>query len=50
MTNHSETDTEPTLLFEKRGGVATLTLNRPAARNVLTTGDLSKNAFRNRIR
>ncbi len=27
-----------TLLFERQGGVATLTLNRPAARNALTTG------------
>ncbi len=26
------------LLFEKRGGIATLTLNRPDARNALTTG------------
>jgi len=26
------------LLFDQRGGVATLTLNRPAARNALTTG------------
>jgi len=28
----------PILLFESRGGVATLTLNRPAARNALTAG------------
>jgi 2-(1,2-epoxy-1,2-dihydrophenyl)acetyl-CoA isomerase len=28
----------PTLLFERQRGVATLTLNRPAARNALTTG------------
>jgi 2-(1,2-epoxy-1,2-dihydrophenyl)acetyl-CoA isomerase len=27
-----------TLLFERQGGVATLTLNRPEARNALTTG------------
>lgn len=29
---------ESSLLFERRGGVATLTLNRPAARNALTPG------------
>ena len=33
----TEKNTEATLLFEKAGGVATLTLNRPAARNALTT-------------
>ena len=33
----TEKNTEPTLLFERAGGVATLTLNRPAARNALTT-------------
>jgi len=38
MTNRSETEPEPTLLFERQGGVATLTLNRPEARNALTTG------------
>jgi 2-(1,2-epoxy-1,2-dihydrophenyl)acetyl-CoA isomerase len=38
MTSHSDKDTEPTLLFESLGGVATLTLNRPAARNALTAG------------
>jgi 2-(1,2-epoxy-1,2-dihydrophenyl)acetyl-CoA isomerase len=38
MTDHGENNTEPTLLFEREGGVATLTLNRPAARNALTTG------------
>jgi 2-(1,2-epoxy-1,2-dihydrophenyl)acetyl-CoA isomerase len=38
MTNDSETNSEPTLLFERQGGVATLTLNRPDARNALTTG------------
>jgi 2-(1,2-epoxy-1,2-dihydrophenyl)acetyl-CoA isomerase len=38
MTGHGETNTEPTLLFAVEGGVATLTLNRPAARNALTTG------------
>jgi 2-(1,2-epoxy-1,2-dihydrophenyl)acetyl-CoA isomerase len=38
MTDHNETDTESTLLFENHGGVATLTLHRPAARNALTTG------------
>jgi enoyl-CoA hydratase/carnithine racemase len=35
---HTSTDSEPTLLFEWQGGVATLTLNRPEARNALTTG------------
>jgi 2-(1,2-epoxy-1,2-dihydrophenyl)acetyl-CoA isomerase len=29
-------ETEPELLYEKRNGIATLTLNRPAARNALT--------------
>ena len=38
MTDHSEKNTEPSLLFERQGGVATLTLNRPAARNALTAG------------
>jgi 2-(1,2-epoxy-1,2-dihydrophenyl)acetyl-CoA isomerase len=38
MTDHGEENTEPTLLFERQGGVATLTLNRPAARNALTAG------------
>lgn len=38
MTDPDEQNTEPTLLFERQGGVATLTLNRPAARNALTTG------------
>ena len=37
MTSPGEQETEPTLLFETRDGVATLTLNRPAARNALTT-------------
>ena len=37
MTSPGELETEPTLLFETRDGVATLTLNRPAARNALTT-------------
>ena len=36
MKASSETETETALLFEKRGGVATLTLNRPAAHNALT--------------
>ena len=38
MTDHGDENTEPTLLFERQGGVATLTLNRPAARNALTAG------------
>jgi 2-(1,2-epoxy-1,2-dihydrophenyl)acetyl-CoA isomerase len=36
MTNQGEPGTDPILLFERQGGVATLTLNRPAARNALT--------------
>jgi 2-(1,2-epoxy-1,2-dihydrophenyl)acetyl-CoA isomerase len=38
MTDHGEENTEPTLLFERQWGVATLTLNRPATRNALTAG------------
>jgi 2-(1,2-epoxy-1,2-dihydrophenyl)acetyl-CoA isomerase len=38
MTDHSERDAEPVLLFGRQSGVATLTLNRPAKRNALTTG------------
>jgi 2-(1,2-epoxy-1,2-dihydrophenyl)acetyl-CoA isomerase len=38
MTDRSAKDTEPVLLFERQGAVATLTLNRPAARNALTAG------------
>ncbi|MFN0154133.1 MAG: enoyl-CoA hydratase/isomerase family protein [Gaiella sp.] len=38
MTDEFDKDTEPALLFAIQGGVATLTLNRPAARNALTTG------------
>ena len=38
MTHRDETESEPTLLFERQGGVATLTINRPQARNALTTG------------
>ena len=38
MTDHGEENTEATLLFERQGDVATLTLNRPNARNALTTG------------
>ena len=38
MTDHGEENTEATLLFERHGDVATLTLNRPDARNALTTG------------
>jgi 2-(1,2-epoxy-1,2-dihydrophenyl)acetyl-CoA isomerase len=38
MTERSEQSGDPTLLFERQGGVATLTLNRPEARNALTTG------------
>jgi 2-(1,2-epoxy-1,2-dihydrophenyl)acetyl-CoA isomerase len=37
VTDHDEKNTEPTLLLEKQGGVATLRLNRPEARNALTT-------------
>jgi 2-(1,2-epoxy-1,2-dihydrophenyl)acetyl-CoA isomerase len=36
MSGSSAPEAEDALLFEKRGGVATLTLNRPAARNALT--------------
>jgi 2-(1,2-epoxy-1,2-dihydrophenyl)acetyl-CoA isomerase len=38
MTERSEQSGDPPLLFERQGGVATLTLNRPEARNALTTG------------
>jgi 2-(1,2-epoxy-1,2-dihydrophenyl)acetyl-CoA isomerase len=38
MTQHDDPSTGPDLLFERQGAVATLTLNRPAARNALTTG------------
>jgi 2-(1,2-epoxy-1,2-dihydrophenyl)acetyl-CoA isomerase len=38
MTDHVEENTEATLLFERQGDVATLTLNRPDVRNALTTG------------
>ena len=38
MKDRVEEGSEPTLLVEREGGVATLTLNRPAARNALTTG------------
>jgi len=38
MTERSEQSGDPTLLFERQGGVATLTLNRPEARNALTPG------------
>ncbi len=37
MTDSRATSPEPSLLFDLSGGVATLTLNRPAARNALTT-------------
>jgi len=37
MTNPCEQNTERILLFERQGGAAMLTLNRPAARNALTT-------------
>ncbi len=36
MKGSSETETETALLFKKRDGIATLTLNRPAAHNALT--------------
>jgi len=38
MTERHEQSSDPSLLFERHGGVATLTLNRPEARNALTTG------------
>jgi 2-(1,2-epoxy-1,2-dihydrophenyl)acetyl-CoA isomerase len=38
MTHPCEQSTERILLFERQGGAAMLTLNRPAARNALTTG------------
>jgi 2-(1,2-epoxy-1,2-dihydrophenyl)acetyl-CoA isomerase len=38
MPEANASDAEDTLLFEKAGGVATLTLNRPQTRNALTTG------------
>ena len=38
MTDHGKENTEATLLFEQQGEVAKLTLNRPDARNALTTG------------
>jgi len=37
MTDPCEPNTERILLFERQGGAAMLTLNRPAARNALTT-------------
>ncbi len=37
MTGSRQAETEAALLYEKQGGIATLTLNRPAARNALTT-------------
>lgn len=36
MTEQRENNTEPTLLFGRQNGVATLTLNRPDTRNALT--------------
>ena len=38
MSESIEAQSDAALLLEKRGGVATFTLNRPAARNALTTG------------
>lgn len=38
MAESTGTDADAALLFEKSGGVASLTLNRPAARNALTCG------------
>ncbi|MBW2446131.1 MAG: enoyl-CoA hydratase/isomerase family protein [Deltaproteobacteria bacterium] len=38
MSESVEADGEGDLLFEKQSGVATFTLNRPAARNALTPG------------
>ena len=40
MTESNEPETQTALLYEKQGGVATLTLNRPAARNALTAAML----------
>ena len=37
MTRLSSSKAEDALLFDKRGGIATLTLNRPDARNALTS-------------
>lgn len=37
MAGQNASGAEEALLFEKRGGVATLTLNRPEARNALTS-------------
>ncbi len=36
MTRSTPPASDGALLFNKRGGVATLTLNRPDARNTLT--------------
>jgi len=38
MTDQLENKPVPTLLYERQSGVVTLTLNRPAARNAITTG------------
>ena len=38
MSASNASAAEEPLLFEKQGGVATLTLNRPSARNALTSG------------
>ena len=38
MSASNASAAEEVLLFEKHGGVATLTLNRPSARNALTSG------------
>jgi 2-(1,2-epoxy-1,2-dihydrophenyl)acetyl-CoA isomerase len=38
MNGSNDVGTDASLLFEKQAGIATLTLNRPAARNALTTG------------
>jgi 2-(1,2-epoxy-1,2-dihydrophenyl)acetyl-CoA isomerase len=38
MNGPSQTEAEDALLFEKRNAIATITLNRPAACNALTTG------------
>jgi len=38
MANQREKNGESPLVFEAQGGVVTLTLNRPEARNALTTG------------